>query len=199
MQFAKFINEVSTANRSLRSRLVRSWTDAEVSRVTNAFKRAFCKSSFEVVSATTNQSMGNKIEAALIQGLSTGGANLGLKKASGKGYPDAIADIKGVGTILVEIKATSKWDATDSNRRVIFSSTKKLEKLVFDDEVLPLHLLLSCDYLFELKKRTGRITALRLFFIDPEVNISRRLEASTSHKALNKLNASRRAVISLSR
>lgn len=113
-------------------------------------------------------------------------ANVRINACAGAGYPDNFLSItKGNKTTnyCLEFKATSDWNPKDSNRRVLFSSTKKLRDKISKKLIPanPLHILLTIQY----SKSSGKIEGLRIDFLDPTTQINTRLEASTTHKLLH--------------
>ena len=78
-----------------------------------------------------------------------------------------------------ELKATSTWDAADSNRRVLTSSSRKLRQR-FPGAVN--HVLATM--LYASGAGVSRVQSLRLDFIEPSTLVNIRLEASVSHRLL---------------
>ena len=78
----------------------------------------------------------------------------------------------------MEVKATSRWDPTDSNRHVLTSSSEKLRTFP-----APIHhLILTCIYTDS--PSFAAIEHLRIDFLEPTSPVSIRLEASVSHRLL---------------
>lgn len=77
------------------------------------------------------------------------------------------------------MKATSDWNAQDSNRRVLTSSSEKL-RAQFEAPIF--HLLCTAMYAYE--ENGARIGCVRLDFLEPSSPVNVRLEASVSHKLL---------------
>ena len=82
-------------------------------------------------------------------------------------------------TFPFELKATSTWDAADSNRRVLTSSSRKLRQR-FPGAVN--HVLATM--LYATGAGISRVRSLRLDFIEPGTLVNIRLEASVSHRLL---------------
>ena len=79
-----------------------------------------------------------------------------------------------------EVKATGQWNRSDSNRRVLTSSSKKLRE-TFREPIN--HLLVTILY----KKSSGRyrVEGIRLDFLEPTTQVNVRLEASVNHRILD--------------
>ncbi len=101
-----------------------------------------------------------------------------LEKCVGAGYPDRML-VRHGHRIALEIKATSDWNPSDSNRRVLTSSSEKLRRHFHP----PIHHLL-CTVFYSLKDDCAVIGALRLDFLEPDSIVNVRLEVSVSHKLL---------------
>lgn len=146
----------------------------------------------------TNQSLGNLYARFLLQTVENlnSKTNMALsnkfnlkfdvKLCKGSGYPDMIFKVQDQTKTLecvLEVKATAHWDPTDTNRRVLMSSVSKLEASIKKGALpnAPKHLLLTLVY----SKTNGKVLKLRLDFLQPDFEISERIEASTSHKSLS--------------
>ena len=81
----------------------------------------------------------------------------------------------------LEMKATANWDEKDANRRVLTSSSKKLQDQ-FSGPIY--HLLLTVLYSEHTDEDLVLIDAIRLDFLEPTTPVSVRLEASVNHKIL---------------
>ena len=81
--------------------------------------------------------------------------------------------------IALEMKATSNWNPNDTNRRVLTSSSNKLRERF----VPPVYHLL-CTVIYQIEDEFARIEDVRLDFIEPNTQVSVRLEASVSHRIL---------------
>lgn len=127
---------------------------------------------------SSNQSIGNQVEAYVVPKLASGLHKFRLEKCSGAGYPDRqlrCADL----LIPLEVKATGDWNPNDSNRRVLTSSSEKIRKH-FKSPIY--HLL--CTVLYTAETGGTRIDAIRLDFLEPRSAVSVRLEVSVNHKLL---------------
>lgn len=129
---------------------------------------------------STNQSIGNQVEAYITEKLQSKLKSFCLGHCKGHGYPDKIlTQLSDDHLIPLEMKATSKWDPSDSNRRVLTSSSCKLRKY-FSSPIY--HLLLTAHY--SRKNNATIIDNLRLDFLEPTTVVKIRLEASVNHKSL---------------
>jgi hypothetical protein len=105
-----------------------------------------------------------------------------IEDCSGAGYPDRILrSLANDRRYPTELKATSAWDPTDSNRRVITSSSAKLRRQF----TAPInHLLITFSYTLNTETEQASITAVRMDFVEPDTIVNIRLEASVSHRLL---------------
>jgi hypothetical protein len=165
--------------------LIREWTTEEIDSVIEGLCAAIDSSG--VIGSSignfggTNQSKGNRAAdhfvAVVPQHLP---GNHKIMAAAGAGYPDRIYQLEGVG-FCMEMKATSNWQGTDSNRRVLTSSPAKMLDLTETGSLdnPPPHLICTVMYTDQ-----GVVSGLRLDFLEPDSEINIRLEASTSQKLL---------------
>jgi hypothetical protein len=129
---------------------------------------------------SSNQSVGNQVEAFTVGILSPHLVDYRLLPCSGSGYPDKVIIERGTNlAIPLEMKATSDWNPRDSNRRVLTSSSKKLRAQF----VGPIHHLLA-TVIYSPVSKGIRIDHLRLDFLEPTTPVSVRLEASVNHRIL---------------
>jgi hypothetical protein len=99
---------------------------------------------------------------------------------SGAGYPDRILIQRDTRLRMpLEVKATSDWNPSDSNRRVLTSSSEKLRRQFTS----PIHHLLM-TLLYTIEGQGARVDAVRLDFLEPDTTVNVRLEASVNHKIL---------------
>jgi hypothetical protein len=166
--------------------MIEAWTDAEIRVISKSFEKATKRLKLKAPSLTWSkaspQSRGNIMANLVIGELSTS-RSFKLKQATsyGAGYPDALLETSAAGTFLVELKATKTWNKKDGNRRVLLSSTTKLEKILdLEPNVQAKHLLLTC-----IHDDDGMLTELRLDFLNPDTLINTRFEAATNHKLLS--------------
>jgi hypothetical protein len=173
--------------------IIRSWTDKEMKLTI----RNICKAAgqMEIVAPDAawksrgSQGRGNLLANLVIENFEETKL-FQLKTADGKGfgtgYPDAIGFIEGIGSVLVELKATKSWDPSDSNRRVLLSSVKKCLKMLKKvSGLLPLHLILTA-----IHDDAGKVINLRCDFMQRDSEVAFRQEISTSHKLLSKASGS---------
>lgn len=134
-----------------------------------------------IQTGSSNQSMGNQVEVFTVAALTPHFRAFRLLPCSGGGYPDKMLVDVGTGLrIPLEMKATSHWDPSDSNRRVLTSSSSKLRSQ-FQSPFY--HLLLTVIY---TEVSSGvRVDHLRLDFLEPNTTVNVRLEASVSHRILS--------------
>jgi hypothetical protein len=130
---------------------------------------------------STNQSIGNQVEEYTISKLSPKVSAFSLCPCPGAGYPDRmLIDKSSKLQIPLEFKATSEWNPSDSNRRVLTSSSEKVRRHFFT----PIHHLI-CTAIYSLQDGAASISAIRLDFLEPSTVVNVRLEASVSHKLLS--------------
>jgi hypothetical protein len=167
-------------------KMIEAWTDSEIRVIGNSFEKATKRLKLKAPSSTWSkaspQSRGNIMANLVIEELSIS-RSFRLKQATtyGAGYPDSLLENTALGTFIVELKATKAWNEKDGNRRVLLSSTTKLEKILYlEPNVKAKHLLLTCIHDDE-----GMLTELRLDFLNPDTVINTRFEAATNHKLLS--------------
>lgn len=130
---------------------------------------------------STNQSIGNQVEEYTISLLQLHTSVYTIGPCSGAGYPDKTLTERATRLKMpLEVKATSDWNPSDSNRRVLTSSSNKLRSQFKD----PIHHLLM-TILYSPTASHATIDAIRLDFIEPSTSVSVRLEASVNHKILS--------------
>jgi len=130
---------------------------------------------------STNQSIGNQVESYTISLLQQHTSVFSMGPCSGAGYPDKTLTERSTRLKMpLEVKATSAWNPSDSNRRVLTSSSKKLRSQ-FRTPIY--HLLLTV--LYSPTSTHATIDAIRLDFLEPTTTVSVRLEASVNHKILS--------------
>jgi len=140
----------------------------------SAIKGSFCP----IRSGSTNQSIGNQVEEHAIARLTPAIESFAIQSCSGAGYPDKkLIEIATRLNMPLEVKATSDWNPSDSNRRVLTSSSQKLSQQ-FSDPIY--HLLMTL--LYTINAGSARIDAIRLDFLEPSTSVNVRLEASVNHK-----------------
>ena len=133
-----------------------------------------------ITPGSSNQSVGNQVEAYTVARLTGRLTGFHLGPCSGAGYPDKKLVQAGTGlSIPLEMKATSDWNPRDSNRRVLTSSSAKLRSQFPG----PVHHLVA-TVIYSGNPGGVRIDRLRLDFLEPNTAVSVRLEASVNHKIL---------------
>lgn len=168
-------------------RLIGPWMDREVRAVKTAIEEAVKEAGYigkkMPISGLTNQAIGNASEKFFVDQINPHlkGA---IKAPTGclGGYPDRVIHIKGK-RYCMELKTTNSWKKRDSHRRVITSSPDRLLKLIENDEVddPPAHLIGTVLY----DKKQSTVTEFRVDFLEPEIVVDFRLEASTNQKLLS--------------
>ena len=129
---------------------------------------------------SSNQSIGNQVADFFALQFPSHLRAYELRACPGAGYPDKVLVSRRNGsTFPLELKATSSWDAADSNRRVLTSSSRKLRECFRP----PINHLLA-TILYGQRGGDWFINSLRLDFIGPNTLVNIRLEASVSHRLL---------------
>jgi hypothetical protein len=164
--------------------LITTWKFDLIKQIINDFEQAVRNSVIKTLLCpirkdSTNQSIGNQVEVYAIEKLNEKLHGFIIENCSGAGYPDRILAKGDFKQIALEMKATSDWNPNDSNRRVLTSSSKKLR----DKFTSPIYHLL-CTIIYQIEGKSARIEAVRLDFIEPNTQVSVRLEASVNHKIL---------------
>jgi len=164
---------------------VAAWSSGDVEEIAEDFGAAFAAAGFgasplAVGAATSNQSIGNKVAEFLVREMNQHLQRFRIEGCSGAGYPDKRLERQsGGGVFVFELKATSEFDPSDSNRIVLTSSSEKLRRY-FRPPVL--HLLATACY--EQDGEEVTIQNLRLDFLEPSTPVNVRLEASVSQRLL---------------
>jgi len=169
-----------------RRALIAGWPVVLVDSVILEFQTAIAASDVigircPIRKRSTNQSIGNQVEAFVIPLIAARLSGFDLRKCAGAGYPDRELIQRRCGLkISLEVKATSDWNPSDSSRRVLTSSSDKLRTQFRE----PIHHLL-CIILYEISSQvSAKIKSVRLDFLEPTTVVGVRLEASVSHKIL---------------
>jgi hypothetical protein len=187
MKFEQFLLEAG-----LDSTYISSWDSSEVIEATRYLKPHLKKliGSSLHVGAASNQAIGNKAADWLIGELESVSTTQWTSKKSdvSSGYPDAFA-LTPRNIVFLEIKSSSSWELSDSNRRVLLSSPHRMRGLArkYGDLRLKKHMLISIDY-----SNGGdhiEIRGFHIAFLQPDFQVSKRVEASTSQKDLGALSA----------
>lgn len=167
--------------------LIHQWPQKLRETIVSAFENAVSEASVKgsvcpLTPGSSNQSIGNQVEKYIVQKLSEVISGFSISKCSGSGYPDQILVQQTTELRMpLEMKATANWDEKDANRRVLTSSSKKLQDQ-FSGPIY--HLLLTVLYSEHTDGDLVLIDAIRLDFLEPTTPVSVRLEASVNHKIL---------------
>lgn len=165
--------------------LVAEWDAVMVEGISADFRAAVAASGItqQVVplrAGSTNQSIGNQVAEFFALQFPGFLSAYEIRGCPGAGYPDKVLARRRDGQASpLELKATSSWDAADSNRRVLTSSSRKLRERFRS----PINHLLA-TILYGQSANNWFITSLRLDFIGPNTMVNIRLEASVSHRLL---------------
>lgn len=165
--------------------LVAKWEPADIDSISAAFRAAFAaakitEQTIPIRSGSSNQSIGNQVADFFVPSMNQHLQQYRIDACPGGGYPDKIlVEVKSGRTFPLELKATSTWDITDSNRRVLTSSSRKLRKQ-FPGAVN--HVLATV--LYTTGAGVSRVQSVRFDFIEPGTLVNIRLEASVSHRLL---------------
>ena len=184
-RIAEYYNELQRREGLEPVELIAEWAQADTEAISAAFRNAFSASrlteqTIPIREGSTNQSIGNQVADFFVPVINQHLQEYRIDACPGGGYPDKIlVEITSRRTFPLELKATSTWDAADSNRRVLTSSSRKLRKR-FPGAVN--HVLATV--LYATGAGVSRIQSLRLDFIEPSTLVNIRLEASVSHRLL---------------
>jgi len=184
-RIAEYYNELQRREGLEPVELIAEWAQADTEAISAAFRNAFSASrlteqTIPIRAGSTNQSIGNQVADFFVSVMNQHLQHYRIDACPGGGYPDKIlVEITSRRTFPLELKATSTWDAADSNRRVLTSSSRKLRKR-FPGAVN--HVLATV--LYATGAGVSRIQSLRLDFIEPSTLVNIRLEASVSHRLL---------------
>ena len=122
----------------------------------------------------------NQVEAFVVNRLILHPSSYCISPCPGAGYPDKVLTQAGSTLRMpLELKATSNWNPSDTNRRVLTSSSRKLRHQ-FKTPIY--HLLMTT--LYTNTPASARIDGIRLDFLEPTTSVNVRLEASVNHKIL---------------
>jgi hypothetical protein len=182
---AEYYNELQRREGLEPVELVAEWAQHDTDAIAAAFRTAVATSriteqSIPIRAGSTNQSIGNQVADFFVSVINQHLQAYRIDACPGGGYPDKIlVEIASRRTFPFELKATSTWDAADSNRRVLTSSSRKLRKR-FPGAVN--HVLATV--LYATGAGVSRVQSVRLDFIEPSTPVNIRLEASVSHRLL---------------
>jgi len=165
--------------------LVHSWPPELVDQITQNIRHSASRGNLiglrcPIRANSTNQSIGNQVEEHALPLLAAHIMDFELGKCSGAGYPDQVLTCtRSHLKIPLEVKATKDWNPSDSNRRVLTSSSEKIR----NQFVPPIHHLLM-TILYAVGRSDVTVEHIRLDFLEPTTQVSVRLEASVNHKIL---------------
>jgi len=185
MRIAEYYNELQRREGLEPAELIAEWAQADTDAISAAFRTAVATSriteqNIPIWAGSTNQSIGNQVADFFVPMINQHLRQYRIDACPGGGYPDKIlVEIASRRTFPFELKATSTWDAADSNRRVLTSSSRKLRQR-FPGAVN--HVLATI--LYATGAGISRVRSLRLDFIEPSTPVNIRLEASVSHRLL---------------
>ncbi len=182
--FEEYYRELLKREGSEQRQLISVWDKKLINEISRDFEQAVANSNFiesfcVIRQNSSNQSIGNQVEVYAIEQLNKHLKIYQIEKCSGAGYPDRILAKGDFKHVALEMKATSGWNPNDSNRRVLTSSSKKLQ-----DKFAPPIYHLICTIIYQNLTPKYQIKTVRLDFIEPQTSVSVRLEASVSHKLL---------------
>lgn len=166
--------------------LVAAWDQDMPDRISTAFRAAITAShileqEIPLREDSSNQSIGNQVADFFVPAINAHLEEFRIQPCPGGGYPDKVlVEAAPDRTFAFELKATSTWDESDSNRRVLTSSSRKLRQH-FEGAAVN-HVLATILYATENGR--SRVRSLRLDFIEPDTLVNIRLEASVSHRLL---------------
>lgn len=140
--------------------------------------------SCKVRKGDSNQSIGNTV-ARLVGNLLTDSNGFKRISSAAQGYPDCALAFQNriMSGIALELKATSNWVDADSNRRVLLSSTNRLRSLGLD---VIRHAVVTAVYGLDQRRAIVRVNRLRIDLIEPDSQVTTRLECAVSHKLLSR-------------
>ena len=183
--FAEYYSDLLRWETGETQELITSWDEELITRLLQEFSNAIEDSriiglNFPIRENSSNQSIGNQIADFVAGRLNRELQNFTFDKCRGNGYPDFVLVEGNVRQIALEVKATSQWNANDSNRRVLTSSSRKLRS----NFVSPIYHLLCTIIYQQISRVEGRVESIRLDFMQPTTQVNIRLESSTSHRYL---------------
>lgn len=182
---ADYFRELSDWEGMPAARLTGRWHRSEsneiIERFTTAFvRRDFPSQKFRVSSKATNQAIGNKIARLFACEINPCLRGFSVQPCPGQGYPDRrLVRVTDNRAFALELKATSSFDETHTNRIILTCSSAKLRRF-FQSPIK--HLLATVCY-----RRQGRhlwIEDLRLDFLQPWTPVRVRLEAAVTQRQL---------------
>jgi hypothetical protein len=165
--------------------LIHAWVPELRDMIVSAFEISVSETAVKgsrcSIAGLTNQAAGNTLEKYIVAKLDSGLSGFSISKCRGAGYPDQTLIQSTTGLqISLEVKATADWNDTDTIRRVITSSSKKL-RARFSEPIY--HLILTVIYLGR-GEDFAKIEAIRLDFLEPTTLVDIKFEASVNHKIL---------------
>ncbi len=129
--FAEYYKDLLEWESIEQRELISTWREDLITEVEQDFEQAVINSEIKdsicsIRENSSNQSIGNQVEAHAIGMLNESLNIFIIVNCSGAGYPDRVLAKGNFKQIALEMKATSIWNSSDSNRRVLTSSSKKL-------------------------------------------------------------------------
>lgn len=184
MNIDSYYKQLLSAEGQCFTDLINKWDQSLILLIEKDFEVAIMLSQLKSTKISlrrksSNQSAGNQICEQVISLISRFLKATSITPCKGSGYPDKILKVSQGIKIALEVKATGVWRETDSNRRVLTCSSRKLRKYFYSPVY---HLLMTLIY-----NRSGDIAlvdSIRFDFIEPSTQVNIRLEASVSHKLL---------------
>ncbi len=182
--FAEYYRELLERESIEQCELVSAWQVDLVAEIEQDFEQTITNSGIKdsfcpIRENSKNQSIGNQTEFYAVEKLNENLRTFAIESCVGRGYPDRILAKGTFKQIALEMKATSKWNPNDSNRRVLTSSSKKLRERF----AAPIYHLI-CTVIYQNQNQPYKIEMVRFDFIEPNTTVSIRLEASVNHKIL---------------
>lgn len=169
--------------------LIAPWEQGAIALIEESFRHAFAAAGMAnleipIRQGSSNQSIGNQLAIFFVTTINLYLRNFQLRPCAGQGYPDRILMPTGGGQgFPCELKATSGWNPNDSIRRVLTCSSRKLRRHFRH----PINHLLA-TVLYREEAGVCRLESVRLDYLNPDTEVSIRLEGSVSHKLLAESN-----------
>ena len=165
--------------------LIHAWPPKLRDEIISAFEKSVSETAVKgsgcSIAELTNQAAGNKVEKYIVSKLDSGLSGFSISKCRGAGYPDQTLIQNTTNLHMpLEIKATADWKDTDTIRRVITASSRKLRARFSE----PIHHLMLTAIYSGRGKGFAKIEAIRLDFLEPTTPVNVRFEASVNHKIL---------------
>ena len=169
--------------------LIHPWPQTLRNSIVLAFKKAVSVSAMKgsicsLPPRISKQDIGNKIEEYIVPKLDSDLSGFSFSKCRGPGYPDQTLIEQSTNLHMpLEMKATADWNETDTIRRVLTGSSRKL-RAQFSKHIY--HLLLTVIYSKQDDEDFVTIDTIRLDFLEPTTTVNIKFEASVNHKILTR-------------